>query len=202
MWANWVIQRQISCHGESRYSPVDGDATLDWTRCVLDRGVFPLQTCLRSRWRCDACACARQRAGLVNFVRSCKEMRCHENKTLAMLACAACARGKQYLLGQLLKEIQINQIRKNATPNIGCKLFLSGWVSGHPLPLPQTDNIPSQYKDMTSLEIEWRGLNPDIWSPTPLQSAHLRTDQSPSYLRTYYFCRLCLQHSLISIRLL
>lgn len=35
-------------------------------------------------------------------------MRCHEN--LAMLACAARAREKQHLLGQLLKEIQINQV--------------------------------------------------------------------------------------------
>lgn len=42
-------------------------------------------------------------------VLSCKEMRYCENKNLAMLACAASAREKQHLLGQLLKEIQINQ---------------------------------------------------------------------------------------------
>lgn len=34
-------------------------------------------------------------------------MRCHENKNLVMLACAACAREEQHLLGQLLKEIKL-----------------------------------------------------------------------------------------------
>lgn len=52
-------------------------------------------------------------------------MRCHEN--LAMLACAACAREKQHLLGQLLKEIQINQMTLFA--ETGCKLLFLDWVS-------------------------------------------------------------------------
>lgn len=49
-------------------------------------------------------------------VLSCKEMRCHENKNLAMLACAACAREKQHLLEQSLKETKINQSKKKNMP--------------------------------------------------------------------------------------
>lgn len=37
-----------------------------------------------------------------------------------MLACAACAREKQHLLGQLLKETEIIN-EKMARPNTGCK---------------------------------------------------------------------------------
>lgn len=54
-----------------------GNNTLDWTD-VFNHGVLSLRTCLRSRWRCDACACK----GLaLSAVLSCKEMICHENKT-------------------------------------------------------------------------------------------------------------------------
>lgn len=51
-----------------------------------------------------------------------------------MLACAACAREKQHLLGQLLKEIQINQ-SENAMPNTGCRLFCQdGFQATHSPP--------------------------------------------------------------------
>lgn len=76
-------------------------------------------------------ALAKGCVGNLDTVLSCKEMRCHENINLAMLACAAFAWGKQHLLGQLLKEIKMNQ-SENASSGIGCNLPLSGWVAGHP----------------------------------------------------------------------
>lgn len=56
-----------------------GNTTLDWTD-VFNHGVLSSRTCLRSRWRCDACACACKGLAL-SAVLSCKEMICHENKT-------------------------------------------------------------------------------------------------------------------------
>lgn len=72
-----------------------------------------------------------------------------------MLACAACAREKQHLLGQLLKEIKINP-SENAMPNTGCD------VSGHPFPLPQTDNIPKQSEDMNVSGEQVEGMEPGM----------------------------------------
>lgn len=143
MWANWVIRWHLSCHRESCYSPRMEVLLLGWT-AVFDHGVFPLQTCLRTRWRCDALRVRSQRAGLVicALCFSCKEMRCHENKDLAMLACAACAREKQHLLGQLLKETEINQWENGTAKHwlYTCLVRMMGFRS--PIPLTQTDNIP------------------------------------------------------------
>lgn len=78
--------------------------------CVL-AGAAMLLRALAKGWLGNLCA-----------VLSCKEMRCHENKNLAMLACAACAREKQHLLEQLLKETKMNQ-SENSMPNTGYNLF-------------------------------------------------------------------------------
>lgn len=115
---------------------------------MFDHGVFPLQhACVLAGAAMLVRALAKGWLGNLCAVLSCKEMRCHENKNLAMLACAACAREKQHLLGQLLKEIQINHL-ENAMPNTGCNLFLSGWVTGHPYSSHCLTVSQNQYKDM------------------------------------------------------
>lgn len=85
-----------------------------------------------------------------------------------MLACAACAREKQHLLGQLLKEIQINQ-SDNAMPNTGCKLFLSWWVSGHPFPSHRLTIL----KVIQWHKCLWRTRGWSLDAIDSLQSAHL-----------------------------
>lgn len=114
MWANWVIRWHLSLPSRVLLLSKHGDVTLRLDSCVWSWS-FPIANMLAYSLalRCFFFFFLRvrsQRPGLVicALCFSCKEMRCHENKNLAMLACAACAREKQHLLGQLLKETEIN----------------------------------------------------------------------------------------------
>lgn len=68
-----------------------------------------------------------------------------------MLACAACAREKQHLLVQLLKETKEINLSQNAMPNTGCSFFVR---MGFKLliPLTLTDDILNFYKDVKFFE--------------------------------------------------